>query len=257
MNNVRFFTLPFATVSKVQNFFKDEEINTHQQALSCCLNYMSPQIDKEKVNILISHLTVEGGKTSDSECPLTIGTVESVQRKSFKQFDYVMLGHLHHPFSIGDNNIEYSGSLLQYSFSEINQMKGYRIVNIYDNEIKNGAFIPLKPPRELEVIEGDYEDIIQERITFKSKDNYFHFKLNNVTHVNDPMMKLKQVYPNTLALTNIHFDHSEEFRNIEIKRQDDQTIIENFYINMTDEPLSEIQLKKVTEVLNQIMRKEI
>ena len=71
MNNVRFFTLPFATVSKVQNFFKDEEINTHQQALSCCLNYMSPQIDKEKVNILISHLTVEGGKTSDSERPLT------------------------------------------------------------------------------------------------------------------------------------------------------------------------------------------
>ena len=218
---------------------------------------MSPQIDKEKVNILISHLTVEGGKTSDSERPLTIGTVESVQRKSFKQFDYVMLGHLHHPFSIGDNNIEYSGSLLQYSFSEINQMKGYRIVNIYDNEIKNGAFMPLKPLRELEVIEGDYEDIIQERITCKSKDNYFHFKLNNVTHVNDPMMKLKQVYPNTLALTNIHFDHSEEFRNIEIKRQDDQTIIENFYINMTDEPLSEIQLKKVTEVLNQIMRKEI
>ena len=40
---------------------------------------MSQNIDENKVSILIGHLTIKGGKTSDSERPLTIGTVESVE----------------------------------------------------------------------------------------------------------------------------------------------------------------------------------
>ena len=47
---------------------------------------MSQNIDENKVSILIGHLTIKGGKTSDSERPLTIGTVESVERQSFDQF---------------------------------------------------------------------------------------------------------------------------------------------------------------------------
>lgn len=53
-----------------------------------------------------------------------------------------MLGHLHHPFSIEDDKIKYSGSLLQYSFSEAGQAKGYRRVTINDGII-NDVFIPL------------------------------------------------------------------------------------------------------------------
>ena len=36
----------------------------------------------------------------------------------------------------------------------------------------------------------------------ENKDNYLHFKLKNMSHITDPMMSLKQIYPNTLALTN-------------------------------------------------------
>ena len=115
LSGVQFFTLPFATVSEVQNYFKDKQIETYQQALNECLEQMSSSIDNNKVNILIGHLTIEGGKTSDSERPLTIGTVESVDMHSFRLFDYVMLGHLHHPFSINNSFIKYSGSILQYS----------------------------------------------------------------------------------------------------------------------------------------------
>jgi exonuclease SbcD len=34
-------------------------------------------LQPHEINILIGHLTVQGGKTSDSERPLTIGTVET------------------------------------------------------------------------------------------------------------------------------------------------------------------------------------
>lgn len=44
----------------------------------------------------------------------------------------------------------------------------------------------------------------------KNKDNYLHFKLKNMSHITDPMMSLKQIYPNTLALTNETFNYNEE-----------------------------------------------
>ena len=33
------------------------------------------------------------------------------------------------------------------------------------------------------------------------------------------MMKLKQIYPNILALSNVVFDHSENFSHVEIKNK--------------------------------------
>lgn len=257
IDGVQFFTLPFVTVSEVQNFFKNKEITTHQQALNRCLEYMSSNIDENKINILIGHLTIKGGKTSESERPLTIGTVESVEKDSFKQFEYVMLGHLHHPFSINDKYVKYSGSLLQYSFSEVNQAKGYRIVEFNEERNIKDVFVPLKPLRELEVIEGEYDDVIQERISVKNRDNYFHFKLSNMSHINDPMMRLKQIYPNTLALTNQTFENIGNNSSLEIKKQDDQSIIKNFYEAMTNESISENQSNKIAEILNQIMGKEV
>ncbi|WP_436853781.1 exonuclease subunit SbcD [Staphylococcus caeli] len=254
IGNVDFYTLPFATINEVQSFFDDKSIETHQQALKKAVEKMSEVMDKEKINILIGHLTVQGGIRSESERPLTIGTVESVSEDAFHQFDRVMLGHLHHPFSIKSNFINYSGSILQYSFSEANQPKGYKKLEIIDNKITD-KFIQLQPLRQLEVIEGDYEDAIQEKLPVKHKDNYFHFKLKHMSHVNDPMMHLKQIYPNTLALTNQTFDFNTPLHheNIEIQKLDDTTIIENFYQSITDEQLTKSQNEKVRKIMSQLI----
>lgn len=252
--NVDFYTMPFATINEMQYFFDDKAIETHQQALNKALASMHNVIDKHKVNIFVGHLTVQGGIRSESERPLTIGTVESVDEHLFNQFDRVMLGHLHHPFSIQSNFINYSGSLLQYSFSETKQPKGYKIVEIKDQKITD-KFVPIKPLRQLEVIEGNYEDAIQERLDVKHKDNYLHFKLKHMSHVSDPMMHLKQIYPNTLALTNQTFDFntSMHHENIEIQKLDDETIIEHFYNSITDEHLTNNQSKKIEKIMTALL----
>jgi len=254
IENVDFYTLPFATINEAQFFFNDKSIETHQQALNKALEYMSEVIDTDKVNILIGHLTVHGGIRSESERPLTIGTVESVSEDVFQQFDRVMLGHLHHPFSIKSNFINYSGSILQYSFSEANQPKGYKKLEIIDNVISD-KFVQLQPRRQLEVIEGDYEDAIQEKLAVKHKDNYFHFKLKHMSHVSDPMMHLKKIYPNTLALTNqtFNFDTPIHHENIEIQKLDDSTIIDNFYQSITDEQLTKNQSKKIESIMSELL----
>lgn len=251
IKGVNFYTLPFATISEVQQFFQQDKIETHQQAIDLCMKHMSQHMNHYARNLLIGHMTVQGGKRSDSERPLTIGTVESVDRKSFEDFKHVMLGHLHHPFSIDSDYISYSGSLLQYSFSEVSQPKGYRRVIVENENIKD-TFVPLEPKRVLEIVEGNYEDAIQEKLNIKSKDNYLHFKLKNMSHVTDPMMHLKQIYPNTLALTNISFEFENAYleKYEAIEQLDDKTIINNFYEDITSTELTATQKSKITTILN-------
>lgn len=257
IGNVNFYCLPFATISEVQAFFDDKTITTHQAATQSCITYMAENLDTSQFNVLIGHMTVQGGTRSDSERPISIGTVESVEQDVFAPFNYVMLGHLHHPFSIDSEFIHYSGSLLQYSFSEVNQPKGYRMLLIDEME-QQQLFIPLEPKRQLEVVEGDYEAAIQENIPLKNKENYIHFKLKNMTHVTDPMMHLKQIYPNTLSLTNVsfNFETASVENNTELRELNDSEIINNFYQSMTDSTLSELQHKKIVQLLNDLLEGE-
>ena len=256
INGINFYTLPFATVAEVQHYFKDDSIQTHQQALDKCITSMSEILQPQDINVLIGHLTVQGGKTSDSERPLTIGTVETVERKSFNIFDFVMLGHLHHPFSINEDTIKYSGSLLQYSFSEVRQPKGYRVVKFNQKNDIQDYFVPIEPLRKLEIVTGDYQDVIQEKVNVSNKNNYIHFKLRNMAHISDPIINLKQIYPNTLALTNETFEHHEAIQHIEIKKEDDLSIINNFYKTITNEQLTDVQEKKMNQIINDLIRKE-
>ena len=77
IGNVNFYCLPFATISEVQAFFDDKTITTHQAATQSCITYMAENLDTSQFNVLIGHMTVQGGTRSDSERPISIGTVES------------------------------------------------------------------------------------------------------------------------------------------------------------------------------------
>jgi exonuclease SbcD len=112
----------------------------------------------------------------------------------------------------------------------------------------------LEPLRVLEVVEGNYDDAIQEKISIKNKENYLHFKLKNMSHVTDPMMHLKQIYPNTLALTNMSFDFEHTYleRREAIEQLDDSTIINNFYEDITSTELTTTQKNKITAILNKL-----
>ena len=120
----------------------------------------------------------------------------------------------------------------------------------------NTKFVQLKPLRELEQIEGDYSSVIQGDVPVKNKDNYFHFKLKNMSHVTDPIIHLKQIYPNTLSLSNITFENHNKSTYADFKTTDDPTIIKNFYKTITDEDLTNYQEKKILQLLNQVINRE-
>ena len=53
---------------------------------------------------------------------MNIGTVEAVRADRFAEnggFDYVALGHIHRPQSLGSETVRYAGSLLSYAGSQL------------------------------------------------------------------------------------------------------------------------------------------
>ena len=82
--------------------------------------------------IATGHLTVVGASTSDSERDIHIGGLGAVTSDAFPTaFSYVALGHLHRPQATdGAGRVRYAGSPIALSFSEAEDAKEVRILDV-------------------------------------------------------------------------------------------------------------------------------
>ena len=87
------------------------------------------------------HLTVDGTRTSDSERDIHIGGLGAVAPAIFPAaFEYVALGHLHRPQEArGHDKIRYAGSPIALSFSESEDTKEVRLLDIADGKVTHHA----------------------------------------------------------------------------------------------------------------------
>lgn len=256
LGNVAIYTLPFFTLSEAREYL-EVSVENYEEAVKKLVVQVRPQLNPAMTNILVGHFTLTGAPKSDSERDITIGTIEAVSPQFLVDFDAVMLGHIHHPFASQYQNVVYSGSLLQYSFSEVQQVKGVRLFHIEADQAIRQSFIPLKPARELEVVEASFDDIMNGRFKRKSDDNYFHFNVEQLTHVKDPMQKLKQIYPNTLSLTQQTQPSSYQSKVLaDVKKLSPLDIVGQFYSEMTTDTLSETQKSNVIQLLETMNEEE-
>ncbi|PCF39755.1 exonuclease subunit SbcD [Staphylococcus delphini] len=256
LGNVAIYTLPFFTLSEAREYL-EVPVEYYEEAVKKLVDQVRPQLNPAMTNILVGHFTLTGAPKSDSERDITIGTIEAVSPQFLLDFDAVMLGHIHHPFASQYQNVVYSGSLLQYSFSEVQQAKGVRLFHIEADQAMRQSFIPLKPARELEVVEASFDDIMNGRFKRKSDDSYFHFNVEQLTHVKDPMQKLKQIYPNTLSLTQQTLPSSYQSKILtDVKKLSPLDIVDRFYSEMTTGTLSETQKSNVVQLLETMNEEE-
>lgn len=256
LEDVAIYTLPFFTLSEAREYL-EVSVEYYEEAVKKLVDQVRTQLNPAMTNILVGHFTLTGAPKSDSERDITIGTIEAVSPQFLLDFDAVMLGHIHHPFASQYQNVVYSGSLLQYSFSEVQQVKGVRLFHIEADQAMRQSFIPLKPARELEVVEASFDDIMNGRFKRKNDDNYFHFNVEQLTHVKDPMQKLKQIYPNTLSLTQQTQPSSYQSKVLaDVKKLSPLDIVSQFYSEMTPDTLSETQKSNVIQLLETMNEEE-
>ena len=106
--------LPYPNEARLKEERTEE---TYPEKLSRWIARGEAGYDGATAHILLTHLFVAGGKTSESERDIDLGGARAVPRACLPRDGYVALGHLHKPQKL-DENVRYSGSLLQYSFDE-------------------------------------------------------------------------------------------------------------------------------------------
>lgn len=145
MAPIRIIHTPFTNQERLQAYLgvtEDEEQKAlRNQLQNMWQNVADMYCDNAGVNILIAHQFVINNendtdiKEPDDENAVNVGGTSAIFSYNIpKQIQYTALGHLHQCKKIGDNNIWYSGSPLEYSFAETNQDKFVLVSDIEPNK---------------------------------------------------------------------------------------------------------------------------
>ena len=188
-DNIQIWLLPFLTPSRVREFFKEEKINSYEDAVRTVLAHAP--VNPEKINILLAHQFITGGQISEEE--FAVGGLDNISSEVFADFDYVALGHLHCPQLCGRKTIRYAGSPLKYSFSEEHQKKSFTVVTVQDKQNILTEQIPVSLPHDVRTIKGTFAELSQ----MPFSQDYVQIILTDEILVPDARMYLRNQFPRT------------------------------------------------------------
>ena len=193
---VPFYPIPFLEPARVRHILGIDSIRTHHDALEAVIEAFG-MIEKDAV--MIGHSFVAGGLETDSERQLSVGTAGQVSKGLYEPFSYTALGHLHNRDAIQSERIAYSGSLMKYSFSEVNHEKSVDVLE-WNGQWKRRRRA-LTPERDMRQLTGTLNELLAPTFYQQQKtDDYLKIVLTDDTALHDPMAKLRTVYPNILHL---------------------------------------------------------
>lgn len=150
--------------------------------------------------VLVGHAFVQGGCASESERPLPgagaeVGGAGLVPAGVFEGWELVLLGHLHRPQQVGSTAVHYAGSLLKYSFSEADHVKGITLHTLGEGGASSER-IALAPRRDLRVVRvGKGERLEDVAARDSRRDDYVRIEYHGQPI---PMERLREHYPNVL-----------------------------------------------------------
>ncbi|MBM7552534.1 exonuclease SbcCD subunit D [Thalassobacillus pellis] len=256
---VHFHLIPYIEPAEVREFMDDDTIQTHHQAMEAIVKYIESNYDMNDRHVWVGHSFLAGGMETESEERLTmVGGSPYVDASLFKNFSYVALGHLHQPQRVKHDHIRYSGSLLKYSFSEADQKKGVTVVEL-DEQGQYQRQIPLTPRRDLEIVEGYFDELLEKNLA-GNHENYLHIRLLDDGQLVDPMGKLRKKYPNILRLerkVNVSQNQLKDLKKIKERQEMSHTeLFASFYEEMKGEAIPEKRKLQMQELISNLMQEE-
>lgn len=250
--SVNVYLLPFVKASQVRHFFENDKIETYEDAVRTIIDHTN--IDVNERNVIVAHQFVAGiGQNpdmggSEGMAVQNVGLVESIGYSTFDKFDYVALGHIHSPQSIGRKEVRYAGSMLKYSLKEAHNNKSVPVVTMGEKNQIDIELVPLKPKRDVIHIQGKLKEILKNP---ESAENYMYITLTDEELVNNVMNIVQGVYPYTIK---IDYDNSHT-RAIEqdsisglIENKSFTDIIKDFYNQIYGYDISEEEMRIMREV---------
>lgn len=174
-------------------------LKTHEELLRAQIADQLAQIPASARRVALAHVFLTGGSESpESERPLSIGGASTVPAECFDAYNYAALGHLH-ACQAGNAKTRYSGSLMKYSFNEVNQRKGFNLVDLAADGSISIETVPLQPRIDLACLQGSFDELLQNPV-IENQQDYLQIILTDEHPILDAKYRLEQVYPNILRL---------------------------------------------------------
>lgn len=251
---VNIYLLPFVKASQVRHFFPKETIASYEDAIRVLLSHA--KIDRSERNIIMAHQFVAGKSAdprlggSEGIMAHSVGTIEKIGADCFDDFDYVALGHIHSPQQVGRQTVRYSGSILKYSLSEVNDPKSVPIVTLGQKGERSVELVPLRPRRDMRHLKGKLRQLLDPN-HIQSPDDYIYVTLTDEAPIQDAMDIFRQYYPNTMK---IMYDnaHTREIEQVDItnvtQERDFDELLSDFYQMMYGISISKEEMQIMREV---------
>lgn len=255
---VHFFSIPYSEPSEIKTHLDSADIEDSDSAYEALLQRLQPVCDKDERRVLLAHAFVGNGTTTESERPLLVGGIDKIAPDRFSAFHYVALGHLHRPQQISDPRIRYAGSIMKYSFSEADHVKGVNLVEMDSAGNCIVKFAELRPKRDMRIIEGNLKDILSNPDTTGNRDDYLMVRLSDKGAILDVMGKLREVYPNVLHVERAYIEQtgSRERDRIDHRKIGEIELFRSFFSQVTDTDLTIEESQVFAEIVEELRRTE-
>ena len=255
---VHVYLLPFIKPLHVRRYLPDAPAETFTQAVASAVAAMD--VDSSVRNVLVTHQFVTGAARSDSE-DITVGGADNVDASVFDLFDYVALGHIHRPQSVGRETLRYCGTPLKYSFSEMDQEKSVTVAELGEKGDTAVRTVPLVPLHDMRQIRGTHTELLTlESYRGTATDDYLRVVLTDEDPVRHALELMRNVYPNIMLL---------EYDNVRTRTAaavtagqtpEDRTELELFgelYRLQNGQPLSPVQERYAAELFDAIREEDL
>lgn len=214
------YMLPFIKPIEVKKYFDDETLS-YDETIKKIIE--KEDIDESQRNIILTHqfVTAIGEEVERTESEvLTLGGTDNIDISNYNKFDYVAIGHVHRPQRIGRDTARYAGTMLKYSFSEVNHKKTMPIIDFKEKGNIDIKLVELKPLRDMREIKGPIEKLL-ENYEEENANDYIRAIITNEEPVYDAIGQLRRIYPNVLKL---EVQNSKILSNIEFKTENLQKV---------------------------------
>ncbi|MDD2884125.1 MAG: exonuclease subunit SbcD [Dechloromonas sp.] len=163
--------IPFIRPRDVLSSQPGQSADDKQQALQQAITrhyaavYAAARAKKETLGLALpiiatGHLTTVGAKSSESVREIYVGSLDALPSHSFPPADYIALGHIHRPQTVGGQvHIRYSGSPLALSFDEARQEKEMLLVDLDDSGLRTVNRLPVPCFQALVGIDSNLADL--------------------------------------------------------------------------------------------------
>jgi len=204
--SVSIIPIPYLDPQRVIEIGEAER--SHGGLINEILKIRMKEVDDPSKTVVMSHAFVAGGTESDSERKISIGGTSRVAIDTYKSFGYVALGHLHRPQQIAGLEIYYSGTPIQYSFSEEHQ-KSVRIIDIAEGIKSRLIDIPVGP--KVVTLTDSLENLISDA-KYKFAEKYLvRTKLTNTSYQLNANDRLSSRFDNLLEMSYVKNQTGSEF----------------------------------------------